>query len=319
MTQRAVPAWVVALQLAALPLGGTAAAQSAPGADARAGPQAVVQACIDRVDGALTGLTELEKRCPDLPAALQAAGVRPLIIDSSRALFDRNSLRELFALMRPVQGPTPPVSALQPILRQLRGPAAPSRSWWQRMWDWVLERLAPRQQADASDRWLAGIVRLLSRAQWLWAALIWATVAALPFAVVVLVVREVRAMGKRSTDDPVAAAATAASGRLDSRLALLRQTPLEQRPAQLFAMLIARLEATGRLPPDRSLTHREVVRTALLDDADQLCLIESLARFAERQLYSGVATTPAGLEALLARAEDLYTIGWSRPRPAVGP
>ena len=78
-------------------------------------------------------------------------------------------------------------------------------------------------------------------------------------------------------------------------------------------MLIARLVAAGRLPPDRSLTHREVVRKVLLEDAQQRQLIDSLARLSERQLYSGIAATPAGLEELLARGEDLYTVGWSRP------
>jgi hypothetical protein len=77
-------------------------------------------------------------------------------------------------------------------------------------------------------------------------------------------------------------------------------------------MLISRLVAAGRLPPDRSLTHREVVRAAVLDDAEQRRYMESLARLSERQLYSGVATTAADLEDLLARGEDLYITGWGR-------
>ena len=51
----------------------------------------------------------------------------------------------------------------------------------------------------------------------------------------------------------------------------------------------------------------------MLDDAEQRRLLESLARLSERQLYSGIASTPAGLEELLARGEDLYTTGWGRP------
>jgi hypothetical protein len=313
MTVRGALPWP-ALLLAAMSMCGTAQAQHAPPDGAGVAAKAAVQACIDRIDGSVTGLPKLEERCPELPDALQSAGVRPLIIDSSRSLLDRESLRRLSGLIHPANGPRPSVAALAPILRQLQGTAAPPRSWWRRLWDWVLDHFANGKPDDAANPWWAAIKRLLSRAQWLWTGLIWATIIALPIAVVILVVREVRAMGKRSVDDPLAAAgATRRSGRLDSQLALLRRAPLGQRPAQLFAMLIARLVTAGRLPPDRSLTHREVVRKVLLEDAQQRQLIESLARLSERQLYSAVAETPAGLEGLLAQGEDLYTVGWSRP------
>ena len=312
MRPRAGLAWPVLL-LTALRLCSVAAAQNAPPANAVADPKAVVQDCIDRLDGRLTGLPKLEASCPALPTALQAQGIRPLIIDSARALFDRDSLRQLSGLIHTAKGPMPPVSALAPILRQLQGTVTRPRTWWQRLWDWVLERFTPRQQENSSNPWLTDIARLLGRAHWLWTGIIWATLIGLPIGVVIVVRREVRALGRRSTDERPASAATAAPGQIDSRLALLRRVPLGQRPAQLFAMLIARLVAAGRLPPDRSLTHREVVRAVRLEDAQQRHLIESLARLSERQLYSGVAVAPAGLEELLARGEDLYTVGWSRP------
>jgi len=135
----------------------------------------------------------------------------------------------------------------------------------------------------------------------------------LPIAAIVMVVREVRAMGRRSTDEPVHGGETRTPGARDSRLALLRAMPLGQRPAQLFALLIARLVAAGRLPADRSLTHREVVRRAVLDDANQRRFIDALARVSERQLYSAAGTPPDDLEDLLAQGEDLYTTGWGRP------
>jgi hypothetical protein len=316
MTLRGALSWS-ALLLAAMPMCGTTVAQNAPPAGGAMNPKSAVQACIDRLDPSVTGLPKLEERCPELPAALQAAEVRPLIIDSSRAVFNRESLRHLSVLTHAANGPVPPVAALAAILRQLHGTAAPPRSWWRRLWDWVLDHLANAKSGDASTPWWAGILRLLLSARWLWTAIIWITIIALPIAVVIIVMREVRAMGKRSLDNPLTAHATAASARLDSQLARLRRAPLGQRPAQLFALLIARLVAAGRLPPDRSLTHREVVRKVLLEDAEHRHLIEALARLSERQLYSGVAATPAGIEELLARGEDLYTVGWSRP--PVGP
>jgi hypothetical protein len=293
---------------------GTAVAQTeVPAVDANTAASAAIQDCVDRVGNDLVGLPELELRCPDLPAALRAAGIEPLIIDSSRAVIDRDSLRQLPNLLHRAAGPAPPVAALGPILRELRAPPAPPNSWWERLLEWVGEHLAPRQQSTSAPAWLTGLLRLLPRLQWLWTAIIWGTLIALPIVVAIVVMREVRALGKRSVDEPLTAGEAAASGLLQSRLALLRQTPLGQRPAQLFAMLIARLVAAGRLPPDRSLTHREVARRVRLEDAEQRRLLEALARLSERQLYSGVASTPPGLDELLARGEDLYTTGWGRP------
>ncbi len=291
----------------------TAAAQSGPAAGAAdAAARAAIETCVARMDNVPVGLPDLEQRCPDLDAALQAAGVRPLIIDSSRSRFNRDSLWLLRNLIHPAQAPVPAVAALPPILRALHAPQVAPKSWWVRFLEWLGEHLAPGQNSNAPS-WLTGIQRVLPRLQWLWTAIMWCTVIALPISVVFLVVREMRAMGRQSVDERVAVGETAAGGRVESRLGLLRQLPLGQRPAQLFALLIGRLVAAGRLPPDRSLTHREVARRARLEDPQQRQLINQLAMLSERQLYSGAVSTPAGLDELLARGEDLYTTGWSQP------
>jgi hypothetical protein len=301
-----------ALMLLAMSHWNSAPAQTAPTADANTAAQIAITACITRFGDAPTGLAELERRCPELAAALQAAQVRPLIISSSRDRLDRRSLLQLQRLLHRATGPAPAVSTLTPFLQNPQRTVA-QRSWWQRLWDWLLERLLPKNQQNPVYPWLEQIARALGRAHWLWVSIIWCTIIALPIVVVVVVMREVRAMGRRSIDDPLTAGAALAPDTRDSRLALLRGAPLGQRPAQLFAMLIARLVAAGRLPPDRSLTHREIVRRALLDDADQRGYIEALARLSERQLYAAATAAPDDIEALLARGEDLYTTGWGRP------
>jgi hypothetical protein len=314
MSVRAALAKLV-LPLLALPCWAPVAAQMAPPADANAAARAVIEACSGTFGDKPTdaGLPEMEKRCPQLASALQAAGVRPLIISSSRAQFDRQSLLRLERLLQPATGMAPAVSKLAPILQGLRPVPTVSRSIWQRLWDWLVEQLTHKPPPGGSQTWLGRLKEALANAHWLWNAIIWGTLIALPIVVVIFVVREVRAMGERSKDDLVTVLAPVAAGAVESRLALLRQAPLGQRPAQLFAMLIARLVAAGRLPPDRSLTHREVARRAVLDDANQRRYIESLAQLSERQLYAGVTTPPTGIEELLATGEDLYTTGWGRP------
>jgi hypothetical protein len=301
------------LSVSTLPLSGGVAAQTAPQPPAAAAAKSAIEECVAGIDEQPLGLPAMELRCPNLQAALQAAGLRPLIIDSSLAVFNRSSLHDLSTLIHPAAGPAPSVAALTEVLNGLHPARTPTQPWWRRLLDWLSEHLAPKQPDGSSYAWLGSIGRLLSRLHWLWTGIVWGTLIALPIAVAILVVREVRAMGRRSIDDPLTAAANFATGPLESRLALLRKMPPEERPAPLFALLISRLVAAGRLPPDRSLTHREIARRALLDDAEQRRLIESLARLSERQLYCSVATTPAGLDALLAHGEDLYTTGWGRP------
>lgn len=303
-----------ALVLLAVPFSGTAAAQSSvvSAADA-ASARSAVQNCIDRIGEEKLGLAVMEVRCPELPPALVALGIRPLLIESSRDKFDRDSLRQLPSLIHPATGPAPSLAALGPVLRGLRPSVEPPRSWWQSLLDWLSERLGRKPQTNTSFPWLGNVLKVLSGLQWLWTGIFWATVVGLPIGVGFIVWRELRAMGARSLDDPVTVAKAAPAGAVESRLALLRQAPVAQRPAQLFAMLISRLVAAGRLPPDRSLTHREVARRARLDDAEQRRVIETLARLSERQLYLSETNLPAGADALLARAEDLYTTGWGRP------
>jgi hypothetical protein len=311
MMRGGVRTWL-ALTLLAVPGWGTATAQSLPSADADAAARTVIAACVTRITDATTGLAQLEMRCPDLAAALQSAGVRPLIIGSSRDRFDRQSLLRLQSLLHPAPGAAPDVSKLEPILRSLHPQLATPRSWWQRLWDWIAGHLMGKQPRP-DNSWFGDLLRQLVGARWLWLALIWCVLIAIVTAVVVVVVREVRARNARERKAASTGHSATLVGPADSRLALLRQAPLGQRPAKLFALLISRLVAAGRLPADRSLTHREVVRRARLDDPEERRFIDSLARLSERQLYSGAMTTPEGIEEVLARGEDLYTIGWGRP------
>lgn len=312
MSARAAWAWL-ALPLSFASFAGMAAAQSTPvPADAEVAAQAAIQRCIHRIDDAPGALSDVEQRCPDLAAALQAAGVEPLILESSRTHFDLDSLRQLGQLIHPAQGARPAVAALGPILHGLHPPPSVTRSWWVRFLEWLGAHLAPERNSGNSA-WLSALQRLLPNPEWLWTAIIWIVGIAVLVLVAAVIVLEVRATGRKSIDDPLMGKETAATGRVASRLALLRQLPLGQRPAQLFALLIGRLVAAGRLPPDRSLTHREVARRARLEDPNERQLINQLARLSERQLYSQTLGIPDGVEELLARGEDLYTTGWGRP------
>jgi hypothetical protein len=310
MTPRVVRAWPALILLVMLPSGFTFA-QNAPPDSASPDPQSVIRDCSGRIDDRPTGLSDLETQCPQLQAALVQAQIRPLIIDSSRARLDRHSLVQLRGLLHSATGQAPRIAVLTPILRGLANTVVAPRPWWRRVWDWLVGHLSPQQ--NSSHPWLVELLRSAMQMKWLWTAIIWGTLIALPIAIGIVVWREVRAMGRRSNDDRTESGAAAAAGPSLSRLALLRTAPLSHRPALLFALLIGRLVAAQRLPADRSLTHREIARKAVLDDVEQHRLIESLARLSERQLYANAPDAPDGLAELLARGEDLYTTGWGQP------
>ncbi|HTV79245.1 MAG TPA: DUF4129 domain-containing protein [Steroidobacteraceae bacterium] len=274
-------------------------------------PRSVIRECGIRIDARPTGLTALETVCPGLQSALARAQLLPLLIDSSRTRLDRHSLLQLPRLLDPPVAHAPDIAALQPILRSLAAIRVVPRPWWRRLWDWLVEHFTPRP--TSSNSWWSDLLQSALQIRWLWLAVVWITLIALVLTIAVVVWREMKAMGRRSADDPITRGDGAVRGLVPSRLALLRATPLGQRPALLFAMLIGKLVAADRLPPDRSLTHREVARQALLDDVRQRHLIESLARLSERQLYARAPAMPDGLADLLSQAEDLYTTGWARP------
>ena len=135
---------------------GTAVAQTAlHGGRCEYGREvAAIQDCIDRVGNHRLGLPELELRCPDLQAALQAAGLRPLIIDSSRAVSTAIPCAAVPTLIHPAAGPAPPVAALGPILRELHAPRAPPQSWWRAAPGVVERALAPQQEIRFRAPWL---------------------------------------------------------------------------------------------------------------------------------------------------------------------
>jgi hypothetical protein len=181
---------LLAVALLTVLLCGTVAAQRARQLpDEDAGATSAVQGCIGRINDARVGLSDVEQRCPDLPVALQTAGIWPLLIDSSRTLFDGTSLRQLPNILHPAFGPAPTVAALGPILRGLHPTAVVPPSLWRRLLNWVIAHFTPKQDSNSAASWLTGILRLLSKMQWLWTAIIWGTCIALPICVVVIVLR----------------------------------------------------------------------------------------------------------------------------------
>jgi len=282
----------------ALLLAGTAAAQQLP--------VQMIRDCAARISPQRTGLPALEQDCAPLAAALRSLGVQSLFAPGSAERLDRDSLRQLPALLHAPRRAPPAITALPDALRSLTL-REPHRSWWQRLEDWLAEHLL-RSRALVPMPWLT---RWLQRLQLPPAAarvLFYALLAGLVLAAAAVVIRELRVIprtgrtrqaGARSGEDPATESAWT--------VARLQREPLASRPVLLFRMLAARLSAAGRLPSDRSLTHRELAARIRLEDPGARALWVRLSGLAESQLYAP--------ESVLARAQDLYVAGFSPLEP----
>jgi len=110
----------------------------------------------------------------------------------------------------------------------------------------------------------------------------------------------------RAPQETRAALATAAPGAAWS-LEQLHAVPAQEQVRLLLRMLIDALVTTGRLPDDRSLTHRELASRARLDDASQRGSWMRLASVAERQLFAPKLAPDAELGPILDEGEALYS------------
>jgi len=278
-------------------------------AGAQAPAEQVIRDCADRIAPDRTGLPALQQDCAALPAALQSLGLQPLLAAGSAERLDRDSLPQLLGLLHAPQRTGPDVSALPGILRNLASQTA-HRSWWQRLEDWVAQHLPVSRSAPA--QWL---LRWLQRLQLSPAAarmLFYVLLAGLLLGAAAIVILEVRATR------PAARGRRAGAPRLAGpvpespwTLARLQREPPAARPALLFGMLAVKLAAAGRLPADRSLTHRELAARVRLEDPGARALWARLSSLAERQLYAATPILPADAESVLAQAQDLYLAGFS--------
>lgn len=275
---------------------------------AQGSPRDVVEDCVRRVPAREQGLSKLEQDCPGLRGALQESGIAALIAPGSQTRLRAQSLTELLTPMGAVQSGatrTPDPKALGPILSGLAQPAE-RQSWWSRIRAW-LQRWLAGGASEKSPAWLSGWLAKLRSGQLL-LILTFVLLALVVISAGVVIYRELRAAGVFSRghrETPVSGDAhwAVAPG---LTLAQVRATPAGQRATLMFRLLVQRLVAAGRLPDDRSLTHRELTRQVALDDERQREEWRRLSALAERQVFAPGSVATASVEPALIAGEALY-------------
>jgi hypothetical protein len=253
----------------------------------------VLSRCLERLESKQApGLKNIGMHCPDLERAVVDSGLANQLDGAWRDTLDAHGLSELDRLAQRYEGAeprdTPDAEALRTIAQTLSAPVSSSRSRWQRFKDWVTHFFETPEKTRAGwpDQWLSRALRIPRAWQ---QTLTYASLAGVVLIAAWIVWREVRiarsgavqARRIKRTMPSVAADADATRPSIGD----LENAPPTDRPLVLLRLLVRALVDCGRLRAERSLTHRELARTVVLDTVEQQQCFERVSRLAELRLY----------------------------------
>jgi hypothetical protein len=302
-----------------LPLLGLCAASFAAAED---GALRAVEACRARLDPRVdVGIERVQRRCPELLAALDHSPWRELLphtMRERREEISAESLRALADLLRQVNSAAPTRAAprqelLAPVLAELgeQGQAGVTR--WERFKRWLKQKFENRQDDDDTG-WLEKWSRQFNTSEGVARALTYVGYAILAALVLFVIWGELRAAGLLGGVRRAARRANpAAEWRRRLMLADVNAAPLADRPGMLLRLLGEALTRSHRLPAAEGLTARAIAQRAELDSADERVELESVAatadevRYADRQLadetLEGAVESAKALLEKIARSE----------------
>ena len=261
-------------------------------------PLDVIGECAANTEADATGLDTLDTQCTGLRAALDEIGAGDWLSTMQRADLTPQGLTEIIRLAERYRGVPPGAQPadpadLAPILSSLDDDRRERPlGVLDRLKKWLRSLL--EQQAD-SGAWLAQWLDDFEMSRGVTLAIVYGLAALVVISALGIVFNELRAAGvlgerSRRSASGMAGVLTGAQTAAPT-LADIEAAPLHERPSLLLRLVVASLMGAGRLTAERSLTHRELVSRARLDDADQREHLARLASTAERIMYSG--STPA--------------------------
>ena len=294
---------------AALWLSLAAGAASADDAALRA-----VDACRARLDPRTDiGIERIQKRCPELLPALDAAPWRELLphtLRERREELSAESLRALADLVRganvgAVQGAAPDPTQVAPVLAALGAHGQEGATRWERFKRWIKQLRNPKDD-DAEGGILARWSRELSTSEGVARVISYIGYALLGLLVLFVIASELRAAGVFDARRRAAARnSPEAQWRRRLLLADVGAAPLAERPGMLLRLLGEALARAQRLPAADGLTADAIARRARLDtDADRAELAQ-VARTADEIRYADRVPPASMLEATVAAARTL--------------
>jgi hypothetical protein len=274
-----------------------------------AAPLELVRTCADTASAALKGMKALEAACPGLQDALASTGFDEILIDGWQQKLNVHALADMSELAQHYsrsQWRAPDTSALPTVLESLQEKTPRVASWWQSFKTWLKDWLSRSDSSLAS--WLN---RLLER----WSAqtemsvtilkiFAFCLTAVVVMAAVLIVVREIRAirLGQRGREGTKAESSNRIQAGLEAGVV---PSSVTDALAELLRELVSKLLQLGRLGPDRSLTHRELVKRSVFGSEEQRGAFAAVAHGAEANFYGPRDEAPESADEVKRRGEAL--------------
>lgn len=290
-----------------------ASAASAAGAADDAALRAI-DACRDRLDPRTDiGIERIQKRCPDLLPALDAAPWRELLphtLRERREELSAESLRALAELVRganagAVRGAAPDTTQVAPVLAALGAHGQEGATRWERFKRWIKQLRNPKDD-DEEGGLLTRWSRELSTSEGVARVISYIGYALLGLLVLFVIASELRAAGVFDARRRAAARnSPEAQWRRRLMLADVAAAPLAERPGMLLRLLGEALARAQRLPAADGLTAGAIARRARLDTDVDRAELTQVARAADEIRYAERVPPGSTLEATIAAAKAL--------------
>jgi hypothetical protein len=272
-----------------------------------------VESCRARLNPSTdVGIERIQKRCPELLPALANAPWRGLLPQSMRDRRDEisaESLRALVELVRESGGDAtlrdaPSREKLGPVLAELGTQGQQGATRWERLKQWLKEKLEKRQDdgSSALEKWS----RQFRTSEGIAQAITYLGYAMVGALVLLVIWSELRAAGLLG-GTPRARARSAAAAQWRRRLMLedVAAAPLAERPGMLLRLLGEALTRADRLPAPDGLTAAAIARRATLDSDDERADLANVAAIADTVRYGDSTPPDDRLEGSVAAAKAL--------------
>ena len=286
----------------------------APMAGAQDAALRAVETCRARLDPqADVGMERVERRCPELRAALRNASWRHLLPGTFGERREQISAASLGALVELVRHagdaaagrPAPDREVLSGVLTALGEQGQEGATRWERFKRWLQQKFEDRKDGDQTG-WLEKWSRQFQTSEGVAQAITYMGYGLVMALVGYVILSELRAAGLMGgVSRAQRRSGPAAEWRRRLMLADVFAAPLAERPGMLLKLLGEALSRARRLPAPEGLTANAIARRAQLDSEAERAELARVAAAAEQARYAAQPPAAEELEDAVATAREL--------------
>jgi hypothetical protein len=274
----------------------------------------IVEECRARLDARTdVGIDRIQKRCPELMAALASAEWRNLLPPTLRERREEISAQSLQALVTLVKQSqegasrreAPALERLEPVLADLGDTGDKGLTRWERFKRWLKDKFENRKEDDEQG-WIDKLARQLKTSEGVAQFITWTGYVMVGVLVGFVIWAELRAAGllggaRRGS----ARADPSAEWRRRLQLADVANAPLAERPGMLLRLLGEALTRSRRLPAADGLTAAAIADRARLESSEEREELRRVGATADAVRYAPAAPPDETIEGAVDSAKAL--------------